>query len=422
MAAIYSFSARQSSLAGDFKTGHRNFMLAIEEWKLLVAAHPDNENYRRGLSLCLLTFSQFESKRFANNKSEAKKIWAAYYRNLRDDLRYPPWSLYDYAQIALERGNVLVNARLPDDGFECFEIGLVAVDALLEKSPNDPRYLLCHGQLLLRQARIQRRNERTGTYEKAAEAIASLERALDLDPRQAAIQVELAHAYRFSAVILRERREFDASEKLLLKALGLAETWMHSNLSAQFLAAGVARELAYVQLALDKKQDALTAFARCRHLWRIGRQGDALAPEEEKALAIACRDEGMLAQELNQLAIAREAFAEGIASFRLRTPELANRSDRKGLPPQLVNYAECHFYLGRLQAASGERDAAIENFRAAVALLEPFVNRPNVSPAFRDIYAKASSRLHETAGEQDSVEVKGAPTDRTPAANESVVR
>jgi tetratricopeptide (TPR) repeat protein len=280
---------------------------------------------------------------------------------------------------------------------EVYRLGLIAMEVLLEQAPDNPAYLLCQGQLQLRIAKEQRRVSASGTIESVFAARDSLERALALDPRNGVAACELADAYRMIGIHSRDRGDNADIEELFAKAVRLLETQFAERPGDKLLQrqlAGTTRLLAYAQLVHDKKQQALESLGRCRELWRPARIADSLTPEDEKAYAEACYDEGMLAQELDRPDVARAAFAEGVEAFKLRGnahDEVA--ANRKRPPRNLRPHAECHFYLGRHQAAAGETEAAVASFRRSVELLEPFAQLPNVTPALKDTYAKASSEL-----------------------------
>jgi len=397
-AAIHSLSARNAALAGDATAANRDYRHALDEWRQLVVSHPDNASYRRGLSLCLFNFSEYERDwHRAGGRVDPIASARAYYRNIRDDSRFGDWSLHDYAQVVMERGNVLFNARHPKEAIEVYRLGLIAMEVLLEQSPDNPAYLLCQGQLQLRIAKEQRRESDGATIESVLAARDSFERALALDPQDGVLPRELADAYRMIGLRSRDHAGKADPEELFGKAVRLLESQLPKRPTDNVLQrqlAGTTRLLAYAQLARDKKQQALVSFGRCRELWRPARVADNLTPEDEKAHAEACYDEGMLAQELNRADAAREAFAEGVEAFKLRGNAHDDVEVNKKRPPRnLRAHAECHFYLGRHQAAAGETQAAIASFRRSVELLQKFAQRPNANAAIKDIYANASKEL-----------------------------
>jgi tetratricopeptide (TPR) repeat protein len=409
VAAVYSFSARHAGLANDVKLADRNFRLALDLWRQLAADYPDNPSYSRALSLCLYNFSRFSIEfHRSGGVVDGVENEREFFRNLRDDQRFTNWSLYDFGQVVLERGDALFNMRRPKEAIDAFEVGQIAVEVLLEQAPDNFKLLLCHGQYLSRLAKEKRRlGEGQAMIALLNAATDSLEKALKHSPQDRTCRIELAETYRISGVLARGRKALADAERSLTSAAELLGSVLDENpsdIQTQRQLASPIRDLAYVHLSLGNMEKSLGYFTRCRELWRPARLAHVLSPEDQKSFALACHDEGRLAQEINKSAIARAAFAEGIEVFRHSQQDSENSGrNLSGKPKALVARSECHFYLARYQMVAGETEAARNNFQAAIDLLAPAIKRPDPDPAFKDIYAKAAAKLEELQREPLSV-------------------
>ncbi|MDZ4819020.1 MAG: serine/threonine-protein kinase [Planctomycetota bacterium] len=415
LAAMYSFSARHAGLSGDSSLANRNYSIAMDRWRRLVVKDPDNLNYQRGLSLCLYNFrrSAVEAGRIAGVAEEGLADERDFYRKMRGDGNIGNWSLYEFARVVFEQGNVLRNSGRPKDAMAAYRIGQIALEIFMEPRADDSDSLTLHGQCVTMLAKVKRRLREGTDYENLLSAAQqSFEAASQKSPDNRQARGGLAEVLRLKGLFARDKNDFTAAERSLNDAVAIYEPLsinQHEDFLMQLQFAAAARELAYVKLALGHEKEALSWFGRCRELWRPARNAEALSIEDCKSLAYACRDEGKLAQGLGQSEIAKAAFAEGIVAFRLKSNH-GGGSKAGGLKDTLY-LADCHFYLGRQLAAAGQAENAATNLRAAIELLSPLVNTADVHRGAKDTYDKSLAKLAEINGKREDISTSGTQAD-----------